>query len=313
MDAVLRLITLQDFNTRVVLGGATVLGVACGVVGVLAMLRRRALMGDAIAHAALPGVCLAFLVAGGRFLPALLVGAMAFGLLAILAVTVVRRTTRVKEDAAIALTLSVFFGLGIALLTSIQRRAGSDHAGLDGFIFGKAAGMVTQDLLVLAGVSVVVLVVIMVFLKEFTSLCFDSAFAASIGRNVTVLDVLLMALVCLATVAALPAVGAVLVVALLTIPPASARFWTDRLSTMLVVSGAVGGAAGAVGAGVSSLVPKLSAGPVITLSATAIFVVSMIFAPLHGLVPRLVRQRRNRQMVAEQSRRVAAELSGGGG
>jgi manganese/zinc/iron transport system permease protein len=304
--------TLQDFNTRVVLGGATVLGVACGVVGVLAMLRRRALMGDAIAHAALPGVCLAFLVAGGRFLPALLAGAAAFGLLAVLAVTLVRRASRVKEDAAIALTLSVFFGLGIALLTSIQRRTGSDHAGLDGFIFGKAAGMTARDLLVLGAVSVVVLGVVAGFLKEFTALCFDATFAASIGRSVTLLDVLLMALVCLATVAALPAVGAVLVVALLTIPPATARFWTDRLPTMLVVSGTAGGTAGAVGAAVSSLVPKVSAGPVITLAAAALFMLSMFLAPRHGILPRLVRQRRNRRFVAEENRRVAVELSGGG-
>jgi manganese/zinc/iron transport system permease protein len=305
MNDLLRLLTLQDFNTRLVLVGAMLLGLTCGVVGVLGVLRRRALMGDALAHAALPGVCVAFLVVGGRSLPALLLGALVFGMIGVVSVTLIRRYTRIKEDAAIALTLAVYFGLGIVLLTSIQRRgahaADASHAGLDGFIFGKAASMVTQDVFTIAIVSVLVLGAVLVLAKEFRALCFDAAFVQSIGRPVHGLDILLLGLIALATVAALPAVGVVLVVALLTIPPAAARFWTDRFDRMMMISGGLGAGAGAIGTAVSALVPKLSAGPVITLAATALFVLSMVCAPRRGLVPAWLRARRQRSRIATQN------------
>lgn len=301
MSDFLRLVTLQDFNTRVVLLGAGILGGACGVVGSFAVLRRRALMGDALAHAALPGVCFAYLVVGVRNLPAFLAGAFALGMVAIALVVLIRRHTRVKEDAAIALTLSVLFGLGVAMSSKIQRLSGGDKAGLDSFIFGKAAGMTLGDVQLLGAAALCSVLACGLLYKEFKLLCFDREFAGAIGRRVTLLDILLMSLVCLCTVAALPAVGAVLAVAMLTIPAAAARFWTDRLGLMVLIAGAIGAGAGVTGAAWSALVPRLSAGPVITLCAAALFIVSLAAAPRRGVVAAWLRRRGLRRRVARQN------------
>jgi manganese/zinc/iron transport system permease protein len=281
---------LPEFNTNVVLAGSMLLGVACGLVGTFTILRGRSLMADALAHAALPGVCIAFLITGSRELGPLLVGALAYGVAGVLAVMGIRRVSRVKEDAAIALVLSTTFGLGVALLSKVQRMPTGAHAGLEGFIFGKAASMVVRDVQLIAVVAAIVVV-----------LCFDREFAHSAGLRVHLLDFMLMALVCVATVVALPAVGLVLVVALLTIPAAAARCWSDRLGVMAGLSAVFGAAAGAIGTGISATQPRLSAGPVITLVAAALFLVSLFGAPRRGVLARWLRERGLRRKIAIQN------------
>ncbi len=305
MSDVFRLLTLQDANTRVVLLGVMLLGLASGVVGSFAVLRRRALVGDAVAHAALPGVCIAFMIIGDRNFIAFLIGALISGILAVVCITLLRRYTRVREDASIAVILTAFFGLGIALSRHIQQGgqysgAGS-RAGLDGFLLGKAASMVRQDVLAIALVALVVLLTVWVLYKELKLLCFDRAFAASLGRPVIGLDLLLMLLICLCTVIGLPAVGVVLMVSLLIVPGAAARFWTNRLSTMLVLGAAFGAFAGVLGAGVSAVAPRLSAGPLIALAAAAVFALSALLAPQSGFVWNSVRRRRLRSTTLVQN------------
>jgi manganese/zinc/iron transport system permease protein len=294
----LRLLLLSDANTRVVLLGTAILGVACGTIGALAVLRRRALVGDAVAHASLPGVCLAWLVIGDRHHAALLIGAVLFGLLGVACVAWIRAATRVKEDAAIGLVLAVFFGLGIALSRSIQNLPGGNRAGLDGFILGKAASMVRSDVVVVSIVAAASLAAVLLLYKEFRLLCFDRGFAAAQGWPTGLLDLLLLALVCCCTVAGLPAVGVVLMVSLLVVPGAAARFWTDRLSTTLVVAGGIGLASAVLGTALSATLPPPSGalsrgwptGPMIALAAAAIFVVSLLAAPRHGVIARRLRR-----------------------
>ncbi|MBX3356943.1 MAG: metal ABC transporter permease [Phycisphaeraceae bacterium] len=301
----IRLLTLQDANTRTVLAGTALLGLASGVVGSLAVLRRRALVGDAMAHAALPGVCLAFFVVGDRNFSAFLLGALIIGVVAAWTISAVKRFTRVKEDAAIAMAIGGFFGLGIVLSVVIQHRPAGNRAGLDSFIFGKAATMLRSDALVIAAVAAAVIGVAALLWKEFKLLCFDQDFAVSQGWPAARLDLLLMALVCVCTVAGLPAVGVVLMVALLVIPPVTARCWTDRFGPMLVLAGAIGAGAGALGTALSAVLPApreaLSrgwpTGPMIVLTAAAAFAFSLAAAPRRGLVASLVRQVRLRRRV----------------
>lgn len=311
MSDLLRLITLQDANTRVVLLGTALLGGAAGLIGCFTVLRRRSLVGDALAHAALPGVAVAYLVIGQRSFVGLLLGALCFGLLAVACLAAIRRATRIKEDAAIGIVLATFFGLGIVLSRIVQNQPGGNRAGLDGFIFGKAASMTRQDVAPIAVVAGAIVLFVVLFFKELRLLCFDRDFAASEGWPVLGIDLALLVAVCLCTVAGLPAVGVVLMVALLVIPAAAARFWSDRLIVVVLVSGAIGLAAAVVGTSLSAVLPSppgamtrgWPTGPLIALSAAGGFVVSLLLAPRRGLLAEAIRRRRNR--------RAALEVRGG--
>ena len=321
-DQLVRLITLQDANTRVVLVGATLLGIASAVVGAFAVLRRRSLVGDAVAHAALPGICIAFFVVGDRNFAAFMLGALVVGIAAVAFISFVKAATRVKEDAAIAMAIGGFFGLGIVLSRVIQNEPSGNRAGLDSFIFGKAASMVSDDARLIAIVAVGLLGAIALLYKEFKLLCFDRDFAASQGWPAQALDLLLMALVCICTVVGLPAVGVVLMVSLLVIPPAAARFWTDRLGVMVVLSGVFGGLAGALGTALSATIPAPASGlsrgwptgPLITLVAAAVFLISLAVAPRRGIVAAVLRRATLRRRIARQNllRRVYETLEARG-
>ncbi|GMV26830.1 MAG: anchored repeat-type ABC transporter permease subunit [Phycisphaerae bacterium] len=286
------IILLKDSTTRTVLAGTGLLGLAAGVVGSFAVLRRRSLVGDAIAHASLPGVCVAYFIVGERNFVALLLGAMVFGLLGAATIAGIRSLTRIKEDAAIGLVLGGFFGLGIVLSTIIQKQSSGNRAGLDSFIFGKAASMVASDSWTIAGVAAVILLTVGVLFKEFRLLCFDREFAAAEGRPVLFLDLLLLALITLCTVAGLPAVGVVLIAALLIIPASAARFWTENLTVMVLLSGVIAVLAAVVGTVASAVIPGppgslsrgLPTGPCITLAAAVLFLASMFLAPRRGIV-----------------------------
>lgn len=290
-DQLLRLLTLSDYNTRVVVLGTTALGTACGVIGSFMLLRKRSLMADAVSHATLPGIGLAFMVmvsfgGEGKWLPGLLLGALLSGLLGMGTVLLIRTFTRVKEDAALGIVLSVFFGLGVAILGLIQKMSKGSAAGLESFIYGKTASMLASDAMMIGGVGALALLLCAALLKEFTLLCFDQDFAASQGWPVHALDVLLMTLVVLVTVIGLQAVGLILVIALLIIPPASARFWTEKLVPMTALAAIFGALGGALGAGASALVPKLPAGAIIVVTHSVFFLISLVFGASRGILVR---------------------------
>ena len=284
-----------DYNTRVVLAGVGLLGAAAGLIGCFAVLRGRALLGDALAHAALPGLCLAFLVAGQRHLTALLAGALLSGLAGLGVIAALRRWTRVKEDAAIGAVLSVFFGAGVVLSRLIQNRSTEgSKAGLDAYILGKTAGLLLADVVLTGLLAAAALLVVVIFYKEFKLISFDAAFARTQGWPVARLDLLLTGAVAFVVVVGLPAVGAVMVAALLIVPAVSARFWTDRLGMALILSALFGLATGVAGTAVSASASGLPAGPVIVLVGTGLFLVSALFAPRRGVLARLLAERRFR-------------------
>jgi manganese/zinc/iron transport system permease protein len=292
-----RVLLVEDYNTRVVLLGTTFLGLAAGAVGNFTLLRKRALMGDALSHATLPGVALAFVfmtLAGGdgKSLPLLLAGAAASGMLGLGAILLIRGATRLKEDAALGIVLSVFFGAGVAVLGVAQQMKTGHAAGLEGFIYGKAASMGALDAQLIGAAGLIAAVVCLLLFKELRLLCFDEAFAGSRGYPVFVLDALLMILVILVTLIGLQAVGLILMVALLVIPAAAARFWTERMSAMAVISAGIGAASALVGAAMSALFPRLPSGAMIVLVATGAFLASLLLGTARGLVVRAVRGRR---------------------
>lgn len=301
----LRVVLLRDYNTRLVVVSASLLGLSCGLIGGFLLLRKRSLMGDTLSHATLPGICLAFMVmvafgGTGKFLPGLLVGAALTGVLGFGSVLAIRRWTRVKDDAAMGIVLSVFFGGGVALLGMIQKMPEGSAAGLESFIYGKTASMVYGDFVVISGVTVIALLVCVLLFKEFRLLCFDEGFASTQGYPVAILDVVMLALVTTVTVAGLQAVGLILVIAFLITPAAAARFWTHRLSAMLVLGALIGGLSGWLGAGVSGLFPRLPAGAVIVLVAAGLFLFSMLFGTARGVLVRYARQVRLKRKIGRQ-------------
>ena len=286
-----------SLSDKVMLGTALLGGMA-GVVGSFAVLRGRALVGDMLAHAALPGVCVAFLITGHRDLLGLSAGALVSGLLAIGAVTVITRWTRTKEDAAIGIVLSTFFGGGVVLLSIIQKPSTSGNkAGLNSYLFGEPGGMLNSDLIVLAVVAAIVLAAVALFFKEFELTCFDSDFARSQGWPTLWLDLAMLAMLATVTIVGLPIVGVILMAAMIILPAATARFWTNRLPVLLLVSGLVGAAAGLVGTQVGRGYP---AGAAIVLTASSFFVVSLLFAPQRGVISKLLSEYRLRRRVAEE-------------
>lgn len=291
---------LADPNALWVLLGTTLLGLSSGVIGSFAFLRKRGLMGDVISHAALPGICLAFMLTGSKNPFFFLIGATVTGVLASLAINAITRFSRIKEDTALALTLSVFFGIGIVLLTQIQHSNHGNQSGLDKFLFGQSASLVGEDVWVMGGVAVALLLFSFLFFKEFKILCFDPGFGRSLGFPIGILDTILMIMLVVAVVIGLQAAGVVLVVALIITPAAAARYWTERLDVMLILSAVLGGLSGALGTVLSALSFNLPTGPLIVVAATVVFVISMVFSPQRGLLAKSLRLRRARKQLARE-------------
>lgn len=267
------------YNTLVVAAGVAAVGFAAGVIGSLGVLRKRALAGDAAAHATLVGVAAAFLLTGRRDLPVLLLGAFVAAVASLGVLVLIRRCTRTRDDAATAIVLGVSFGLGIVLMSGITARGIPGGGGLEQLLLGHTAALTAADAGLLATVSAAAVLLVWLGRKEAVLVAFDPAFAAATGWPATAIDYALVALVAVMVVVGLPAAGAVLVTALVVIPPVAARQWTDRAGTMLVLAGLIGLVSAVVGVAASALVPRLATGPMIVLAAAAIFAVSLLVAP----------------------------------
>jgi manganese/zinc/iron transport system permease protein len=191
----------------------------------------------------------------------------------------IRRFTRTRDDAATAIVLGVSFGLGITLLSGITARGIPGGGGLEQFLLGHTAALTAADAGLLAAVSAAAVLLVWLGLKEAVLVAFDPDFAAALGWPVTVIDYALVALVAVMVVVGLPAAGAVLVTALVVIPPVAARQWTDRAGTMLLLAGLIGLVSAVAGVAASAVVPRLATGPTIVLMAAAIFALSLLLAP----------------------------------
>lgn len=289
-------LSLQSgYNSTIVIIGTTLLGISAGVVGVFALLRKRSLMADALSHATLPGIGLAFIISTmlgfeGRSLPVLLTGAAITGVLGVVLIQWLVRATRLREDAAIGIVLSVFFGAGVVILSVVQAMKSGTAGGLNHFIYGQTAAMSAEDAKLMGAIALVSIFFAFFMMKEFALVCFNDAFAQVTGWPVSKIDLLMMGLVGLITVAGLQAVGLILVVAMLIIPAVAARFWTERLWKLVLLAGFIGGISGYLGSVASALLPRKPAGAVIVLTAGGIFVLSLLLAPSRGVVASMARR-----------------------
>ncbi|NJC25711.1 metal ABC transporter permease [Neolewinella antarctica] len=290
---------LSDFFTnytlRTITLGTAILGAICGMLGSFAVLRKQSLLGDAISHAALPGIALAFLFTGVKKQEILLLGALVSGLVGAFWIRSIVKHTRLKSDTALGLILSLFFGFGMLLLTYIQKLPNANQAGLDKYLFGQAATLVESDVWLMAGATGVSLLVLLLFWKELKLLLFDADYTQTLGFNTRFLDILITSFIVIAIVLGLQTVGVVLMSAMLLAPAAAARQWTNKLSTMIFLASVFGALAGVFGTAISASYDNLSTGPVIVLVAAVIVLVSFVFSPERGLLFREIRFRRNRK------------------
>lgn len=285
----------SDYTLRTITLGTAILGAICGVLGSFAVLRKQSLLGDAISHAALPGIAIAFLITGAKDTNVLLLGALVSGLIGTFWIRGIITKTHLKSDTALGLILSLFFGFGMLLLTFIQKQPNANQAGLDKYLFGQAATLVESDVVLMAVVTGICVIILLLFWKEFKILLFDADYTKTLGFNTKVIDVLITFFIVLAIVLGLQTVGVVLMSAMLLAPAAAARQWTNKLSTMIGLAALFGAFAGVFGTVISASQNNLSTGPVIVLVAAVFVLFSFIFSPGRGIMFKQIRFWQNRR------------------
>ncbi len=285
---------LGDYTFQVVALGSMLMGMISGVMGSFAVLRKQSLLGDGVSHAALPGVVMAFLLTGNKQTEVLLLGALVSGLAATLIMVSIAKHSRVKFDSALALVMSVFFGLGLVLLTYVQKQPNANQAGLNRFIFGQASTLLRRDLIIMLAVGGVLAILTALFWKELKLSTFDRDYAQSLGFSPRKLDLLVSAMIVLAIIVGLQTVGVILMSAMLITPAVAARQWTNKLWAMVVLAALFGALSGVTGTVFSSLIPKLPTGPAIVVAISVIVGISLLFAPGRGVLARIYQRHKNR-------------------
>jgi manganese/zinc/iron transport system permease protein len=301
MHSLLEFFSFADANVRFVAFGSMLLAASSATVGCFTLLRQRTLVGDAVAHSVLPGVCLAFIIGESKNPLYLLIGAFATGWLSLVIIDQITRRSKLKEDTAISVVLSVFFGLGILLLTAIQHSGSAAQSGLDKFLFGKAASLVGEDLIVFGAVGVALVALVLLFFKELTLISFDKDFATSLGLPVPLMELLLTTLTVMAVVVGIQAVGVVLMAAMLITPAAAARFWTNDIRLMVLLAAAFGAFSGVSGAYISYVAPNMPTGPWIVMVVSVLAITSFMLAPGKGVIRNLLRQKANREQIRNEN------------
>lgn len=300
---------LADPNLQWILMGSLVLGLGSGVIGSFAFLRKQSLLGDALAHAALPGICIAFMLSGVKSIGFFIIGAIISGVLATFGISAITRYSRIKQDAALGIILSTFFGIGIVMMTKIQHSGNGNQSGLDKYLFGQAASMMLEDVYLMGAVSLLLLIVCTLLFKEFKLVSFDPGFARGMGLKVGILEQLMLFMTVVAVVIGIQAVGVVLIAALLITPAVAARYWTDTLGLMVILAGLFGALSGVTGTLLSSTLTNLPTGPVTVLAATSLFTVSVLFAPNRGLIAKWIRRWKNRSSIRASVQLTSAHHS----
>ncbi|MEM9859119.1 MAG: iron chelate uptake ABC transporter family permease subunit [Bacteroidota bacterium] len=301
METFLDFFSFSDPNIRYVVIGSLLLTSSSSVVGCFTFLKKKALVGDAVAHAVLPGVCLSFLLTGEKNPLILIIGAFITGWLSLVLIDLISSKSKVKEDTAIGLVLSVFFGIGIFILTIIQKSGVAAQTGLDSFLFGKAASLVGQDLVVFSVVAVLLFFSVWLLFKEFTLLSFDETFAQTMGLPVRSIELILTTLTVLAVVIGIQAVGVVLMAAMLITPAAAARFWTDSIRIMIILAAIFGSLSGLTGAYISYVAPSMPTGPWIVVVISTIAFISFLVAPGKGIIYRIRNQSRIKKHINDEN------------
>ena len=300
---------VSDYTFRTIALGCMLLGSVSGMLGCFAVLRKQSLLGDAVSHASLPGVCLAFLIIRSKNTEILLLGALAIGLICIGLIQTIQNYTKIKFDSALAFILSVFFGLGLVLLSYLNKLPGANKSGLNKFIFGQASTFVERDVRLMLYTGIILLIVIILFWKEFKIVTFDSEFAKTLGFPSRKIEILISVLIVITVIIGIQAAGVILISAMIISPAVAARQWTNRLSVMVILSGIFGGIAGLTGTLISITESNLPTGPVIVLVISLIVVFSILFSPKRGILSRILINNKKRKMFREQLENKKIQLS----
>ena len=300
---------VSDYTFRTITLGCMLLGSVSGMLGCFAVLRKQSLLGDAVSHASLPGVCLAFLIIRSKNTEILLLGALAIGLICIGLIQTIQNYTKIKFDSALAFILSVFFGLGLVLLSYLNKLPGANKSGLNKFIFGQASTFVERDVRLMLYTGIILLIVIILFWKEFKIVTFDSEFAKTLGFPSRKIEILISVLIVITVIIGIQAAGVILISAMIISPAVAARQWTNRLSVMVILSGIFGGISGLTGTLISITESNLPTGPVIVLVISLIVVFSILFSPKRGILSRILINSKKRKMFRKQLENKKIQLS----
>ena len=301
METLIEFFTFKYANIKFVVLGSILLSISSAVVGCFTFVRKKSLLGDVISHSVLPGICLAFILSGTKNIFLTIIGAFITGWLSVTVLNTIVSKTKIKEDTATGLSLSLFFGIGMLLLTYIQQGGNASQSGLDTFLFGKAAALVGYDLIIFSTLTTLVLLTVFLFYKEFVLIAFDKELAIVSGLATHQLEVLFTSLVVMSIVLGIQAVGVVLMAAMLITPAAAARFWTNRFSYMILGAVIISSISGVFGAFVSYAIPSMPTGPWIVMVLSLLATISFLFASKRGIFIRQVLRWRARKSLLQEN------------
>ena len=296
---------LQSYTTQMVLLGTALLGLASGIAGTFAVLRKESLIGDGLSHAALPGVVIAFLLTGIKDIEVLIIGAALSSITAAWLITITVENSKIKFDGALATILSAFFGLGMVLLTYLQSLNNAGQAGLSKFIFGQAATILARDVYITSAAALIIIVLTALFWKELKLISFDVEYAKTLQIPVTLTLILYRSLLIMTIIIGIQSVGAILISSLLIAPAVGARQWTNKLGTMCILAGLFGMVSAMGGTIWSTTVQKLPTGPAIIVILSVIVLLSLIFAPNRGILWQYRRNKQSKQALRSETARIS--------
>jgi len=296
---------LQSYTTQMVLLGTALLGLASGIAGTFAVLRKESLIGDGLSHAALPGVVIAFLLTGIKDIEVLIAGAALSSIAAAWLITITVENSKIKFDGALATILSAFFGLGMVLLTYLQSLNNAGQAGLSKFIFGQAATILARDVYITSAAALIIIVLTALFWKELKLISFDVEYAKTLQIPVTFTLILYRSLLIMTIIIGIQSVGAILISSLLIAPAVGARQWTNKLGTMCILAGFFGMVSAIGGTIWSTSVQKLPTGPAIIVILSVIVLLSLIFAPNRGILWQYRKNKQSKQALLSETARIS--------
>ncbi len=298
----------QEWAIRALLASSMV-GLMCGVLGCFIVLRNMALIGDALAHAILPGVVVAFMVVGYSTI-GFFAGSVVAGLLAAAGITWIQHNVKTKNDAAIGIVFTTMFALGVIGISGVSREG--VHLDLKDFLFGTVMGVSNEDLYLTAAVTVYVIVSIIVFYRYLFATTFQEVVAQTMGISVTMIHYFLMLMLSFAVVASLGTVGVILVVAMLITPASTALLLSDRLQNVLVIAGIIGLFSAIIGL-IGAIIVEAPPGPAMAVVATIFYLIAVFFSPKKGLVFKYFQKRKlQRRIHVEDILKEGLKLQGRG-
>ena len=296
---------LQSYTTQMVLLGTALLGLASGIAGTFAVLRKESLIGDGLSHAALPGVVIAFLLTGIKDIEVLILGAALSSITAAWLITITVENSKIKFDGALATILSAFFGLGMVLLTYLQSLNNAGQAGLSKFIFGQAATILARDVYITSAAALIIIILTASFWKELKLISFDVEYAKTLQIPVTFTLILYRSLLIMTIIIGIQSVGAILISSLLIAPAVGARQWTNKLGTMCILAGLFGMVSAMGGTIWSTTVQKLPTGPAIIVILSVIVLLSLIFAPNRGILWQYRKNKQSKQALLSETAKIS--------